>query len=408
MLALALLPSFAGAQFALHNGDRVVFYGDSITDQRLYNYYAETFVRTRFPSMDVTFVHSGWGGDRVTGGGGGGIDERLSRDVFPYKPTVVTIMLGMNDAAYRPFDNGIFDVYTKGYTHILDRLKREAPGVRLTLIQPSPYDDVTRNESFPGGYNAVLLKYADFVKDLAVKDGASVADFNTPEVEMLKAAKAKDPDLAQKIINDRVHPGDAGHLIMAESLLKSWNAPSAVSVVEFAQGKVVRSDNAEISNITTQDGLSWTEQESALPFPIHLNDQLTRLVVDSSDLIAALDQETLKVSGLTGRYTLSIDGKSVGTYSAEDLAAGVNLATLDTPMAAQAQRVMDLVRTRIEAHNQRWRSIQTNWQFANEKEGLKQRNDVLSALDRYDVALDKAARKAAQPVAHRFSLKVTQ
>src|SRR5215471_13519666 len=97
----------ADGNFSLKDGDRVVFYGDSITDQRLYTTFTETYVITRFPKMKVEFVHSGWGGDRVTGGGGGPIDRRLKRDVFAYKPTVMTIMLGMNDGGYRPFDDKI-------------------------------------------------------------------------------------------------------------------------------------------------------------------------------------------------------------------------------------------------------------------------------------------------------------
>src|SRR3989442_15795067 len=94
--------------FALKEGDRVVFYGDSITDQRLYTTFTETYVVTRFPRLEVRFVHSGWGGDRVSGGGGGPIDVRLPRDVFAYKPTVMTIMLGMNDASYRKIYEPIF------------------------------------------------------------------------------------------------------------------------------------------------------------------------------------------------------------------------------------------------------------------------------------------------------------
>ena len=57
------------APFALKNGDRVVFYGDSITDQRMYTLLTEQYIVTRFPNLKVRFVHSGWGGDRVTGGG---------------------------------------------------------------------------------------------------------------------------------------------------------------------------------------------------------------------------------------------------------------------------------------------------------------------------------------------------
>src|SRR5437016_13993223 len=129
-LALMLIQGGVLAQggFYLHDGDRVVFYGDSITDQRLYTVFTETYVITRFPKKNISFVHSGWGGDRVTGGGGGPIDLRLKRDVVAYKPTVMTIMLGMNDGSYRAFDQKIFDTYAKGYQHIIDSVKEALPG----------------------------------------------------------------------------------------------------------------------------------------------------------------------------------------------------------------------------------------------------------------------------------------
>ncbi|MDQ2947829.1 MAG: SGNH/GDSL hydrolase family protein, partial [Acidobacteriota bacterium] len=138
----------AQSAFALRDGDRVVFFGDSITDQRLYTTFAETYVVTRYPRLNISFVNSGWGGDRVTGGGGGPMDVRIWRDVLPYNPTVLTIMLGMNDGRYRAFDQQIFDEFSTGYKHIVDTVKRQIPGIRITVIQPSPYDDVTRPPLF--------------------------------------------------------------------------------------------------------------------------------------------------------------------------------------------------------------------------------------------------------------------
>ena len=149
----------APGNFYLKDGDRVVFYGDSITDQRLYTTFVETYVVTRFPRLKVSFVHSGWGGDRVTGGGGGPIDVRLRRDVIAYQPSVMTIMLGMNDASYRAYDAQIFNTYAEGYRHILSVVKSALPGIRVTLIQPSPFDDVTRPPQIDGAYNAVLVRY---------------------------------------------------------------------------------------------------------------------------------------------------------------------------------------------------------------------------------------------------------
>jgi len=168
-LTIAAVIFAAPETFYLKNGDRVVFYGDSITDQRLYTTFVESYVVTRFPKLNVTFIHSGWGGDRVTGGGGGKIDLRLSRDVISYKPTVVTVMLGMNDGNYRAHEQAIFDTYSGGYEHLVTTLKSALPGLRMTLIQPSPYDDVTRAATFEGGYNAVLIRYGQFIKELAQK-----------------------------------------------------------------------------------------------------------------------------------------------------------------------------------------------------------------------------------------------
>src|SRR6185437_4207388 len=87
----------AASDFAIHDGDRVVLYGDSITDQRLYSTFIEEYVLTRFPTWKVQWTQSGVGGDKVSGGAEGPIDLRIQRDVLPYKPNIVTIMLGMND-----------------------------------------------------------------------------------------------------------------------------------------------------------------------------------------------------------------------------------------------------------------------------------------------------------------------
>jgi hypothetical protein len=59
LLSLALCPAVLASpapvahpertDFELKDGDRVVFYGDSITEQRLYTTYVEQYVLTRYP-----------------------------------------------------------------------------------------------------------------------------------------------------------------------------------------------------------------------------------------------------------------------------------------------------------------------------------------------------------------------
>ncbi|MGP0068368.1 MAG: SGNH/GDSL hydrolase family protein [Isosphaeraceae bacterium] len=393
----------AESPFAIRDGDRIVFYGDSITDQRLYTTHVETYIVTRFPALNVAFVHSGWGGDRVTGGGGGPIDRRLERDVFAYKPTVVTVMLGMNDASYRPFNQPIFDVYAKGYQHLVQSLKDHLPGVRLTLIVPSPYDDVTRKPTFEGGYNQVLLRYGEFVRSLAGKEGATVADLNTSVVAGLKKAFEIDPRMAQFLIFDRVHPGPAGQLLMAEALLKAWNAPAVVSTVEIdaTTGNVVKHENTHVDELKADGTISWTQLDSALPMPIDLKDPTTALAVRASDVEQALNQQILRVSSLkNSRYQLKIDGRDVAELTREQLAAGVNLAEHETPMFGQARVVHAMTLQHNTIHFQRWREVQLPF----EGQSYPSLAKVIGDLDALEAELVEARRAKAKPVPHRYEL----
>lgn len=408
---LGCAAAFAQAPFALHDGDRIVCYGDSITAQQLYSNDAEAFVLTRFPKLSLSWWNAGWGGDTVRGGGGGSIDVRLKRDLLPYQPTCFTVMLAMNDGGYRPFDQATFEAYQAGYEHIIDVVKQANPGVRATLIVPSPYDDITRQPAFPGGYNGVLLRYGDAVKQLAQANGFNVADFNAPMTAMLARAKAQDPGLASKILPDRVHPSSGGHLVMAEALLKSWNFPAVVSAVaiDAAGGKATQTANAVVTNLKVGPQAEWDELEGALPLPINTAEPLTALVLASSDFVASMDQETLQVTGLTAsKYTLSVDGQSVGAFSREDLAAGVNLATLATPMNAQAQHVMELTNRHVGLHFARFHNVLApleNDSFPEVKQALP---PLVKAMDDEDAAIVAQQRAAAQPVSHHFALAPAQ
>jgi beta-1,2-mannosidase len=386
--------------FYLHNGDTVVFYGDSITEQNYYNQYVELYAATRFPWMRVHFYGAGVGGDRVTGGGGGPIDQRLARDVFSEKPTVVTVMLGMNDGEYRPMTPQIEQTYENGYQHLIESVLNHVPGVRLTLLGPSPFDDVTRRWTFHGGYNAVMEYFADLDKSMANKYGVSFVNLNPPVVAALDKAEEMDPRLARLLLPDRVHPDPVVHWVMAEALLKGWHAPATVSAVALDAGalKVTESRNAEVTHLEhTPQGLQWTELEYGLPLPLSRSNASQALLEDLTDIEAQLDQETLRVAGLNaGRYALSIDGDAVDTFSNEALAAGVNLADYPTPMFHQAQRVSWLVRDRDETHY-----IHLRMRIRKADTGRDEGEDVMRAFEN---SLEDSIYETAAPREHVFRL----
>jgi beta-1,2-mannosidase len=390
--------------FYLHSDDTVVFYGDSITEQNYYNQYVELYAATRFPWMRVHFYGAGVGGDRVTGGGGGPIDQRLERDVFAEKPTVVTVMLGMNDGGYRATTDEIEQTYVKGYEHLLTSIHEHVPRVRLTLLGPSPYDDVTRPVTFPGGYNSVMQHFAEVDQSLADKYAAAFVNLNPPVVAAIQKADAMDPKLAVLLLPDRVHPDPLAHWVMAEALLKGWHAPALVSsvTIDARGGLITDVRNADVGHVEQTDGgWKWTELEDALPLPLSRSNASQALLLDLTDIERQLNQETLRVTGLpAGRYTLTIDGDPVDTFSPDILEGGVNLADYATPMFHQAQRVGWLVRDRDEAHY-----IHLRMRVRNADTGVEEGKDVLQSFEN---SLEDSIYEAAIPKPHVFRLTAVQ
>lgn len=105
----------------LHDGDRVTFYGDSITAQRLYPKDIESFVDTRYPKLNIVFHNAGVPGDRVTGGYAGDAATRVTRNVTPFNPPVITVKL----------------------------LREAAPDARTTLLEQAEFS--LRVETSAGG-----------------------------------------------------------------------------------------------------------------------------------------------------------------------------------------------------------------------------------------------------------------
>jgi lysophospholipase L1-like esterase len=406
VLSLACIPGLLSAQqtFFLKDGDTVVFYGDSITERRFYSSFTEAYVLTRFPRLKVRFVHAGWAGDTVAGGAGGSLQVRLQRDVIAYQPTVVTVLLGMNDGHYRALDETTYGAFTTGYETLIKTLKAALPNVRLTLLEPSPYDDVTQPPQFPGGYNGVLIQFGQFVRALGGREKTVVADLNGAVVGPLTAVHAKDPSAAREFIPDRVHPGPGASLLMAEALLKSWNAPAIVTEVEIdAESETAgRTVHTEVRSILRTGGtLSWTQRDAALPFPVDWQDSPVSVAAYSSDFIPAIDDQPLRVKNLKpGDYTLKIDGREITTYPADQFARGINLSALETPMLKQASEVLKLTNQHNDLHVSRWRLVQVPLgQY-----GLPHYDAAIANLDALEREAVARQRAAAKPKPHFYEI----
>ena len=145
--------------------------------------------------------------------------------------------------------------------------------------------------------------------------------------------------------------------------------------------------------------------DEALPMPVDLNDPVVALAVKSSDFISALNQQTLKVTGLhAANYGLQLDGDEVGSFTREQLADGINLATLPTPMAKQAAEVHKLTLQHNNIHFQRWRQIQVPLAENKTPKVQAATKELMAALDEEEAGVVKQQRAAAQSRPHQFQL----
>ena len=248
----------------------------------------------------------------------------------------------------------------------------------------------------------MMQHFVDVDRQLAQESGATLANMNPDTVAAIEKAQALDPRVAKLLLPDRVHPEPTAHWVMAAALLKAWNAPAIVTSVNInAQAaRPTASENTTIDQLKREnDTLTWTQLDNALPLPFDKHNALTAVLLEITDIQKTLNQQPLIVASLApGWYALRIDDRDIGKFSAEELAAGINLADYNTPMRSQAQSTSWDVRDLVDTHY-----VHSRMRIYNAGTGAEDAGaDRLQAFE--DSLEDKIYAEAA-PVPHRYELK---
>jgi lysophospholipase L1-like esterase len=399
--------------------------GDSITEQRLYTTYIEAYVLTRYPTWKLTFRNVGWGGDTSWLRQRMHPDENtlfaadessqqamvesavkrgLERDVLPLHPTVVTIDFGMNDHSYQAFREDIFRAYVRSQAELGKEL--EAAGARVAFITPQPIED-KRPDPDQDVRNLSLRRFSDGLKDVAAREGALYADEFDPYMALMMHERATNPT-AQIGGGDAVHPGPAGHTLMAWAILKGLGATAAVSRAEIAApgGTVAAFEHCAISNIKTMDnGLTFDRLDEALPMPIATR---AEPALKLAPVLDELSRYELRVTGLApGNYEVKIDGESATRVSQDKLAEGLNLSDLPGPITKQCGTVLDLVVKKNDVFFRRWRDVQLfklpAW--AENSASADGRAAEIAKMDHEISDIEGQIDEARKPILHHFEIK---
>jgi hypothetical protein len=157
------------------------------------------------------------------------------------------------------------------------------------------------------------------------------------------------------------------------------------------------------------DHVSFDRTDDALPLPVQKD---WRPILPYLGQLTDLNYYGLKVSSLRdGKYTLSIDGTEVGTYTAADLDAGVNLGNLESgPLFDQGQKVVQAINDKNDkVVHPRFREVimfQPPGWLGVPPEQLQERKTAERNKRKEQIdSLQAEIYKLAQPKGRRFELK---
>ncbi|MHB1424731.1 MAG: SGNH/GDSL hydrolase family protein [Gemmataceae bacterium] len=395
-----LMAAEDGKDFFFRKGDRIVFLGDSITEQYEYSSDIELYLTTRFPNGGMTFLNAGIGGDTAWGGA-----NRFAGHVLAEKPTALTIDFGMNDGGYGGFNAAAARNYLEQTEKMLQAAKDH--DIRVALISPNAVE--VRAKPQLKTYLETQQQFYAPLKELADKYKVAFVDQYAVTRRVLEKIAADNADVHP--FPDGIHTKAAGGLLMAHTILVGLKAPALVSAVEISLAdKETKTIDCIVEELSVQsDGLSFRRKDKALPLPMQEGWQpLLPYVNDLKDL----NYYGLKVKGLNGgKYALSIDGIKVGEYTAEALSEGVNLGNLRAgPLFVQAQQVLQLIIDKNKAVHERFRGVKMfeapNWFSDPMKDAVKERKTLaLQSRMKKIQEMQEEIYKKAQPASHRFELK---
>jgi lysophospholipase L1-like esterase len=375
----------------------VAIIGDSITEQKLYSRFIETYLLACTGRKDIQCFQFGWSGETAFG-----FANRLENDISVFQPTVATTCYGMNDGHYVPYAEAIGADYEKWMRVVLTKLK--ASGV-TNIVTGSPGAVDTKYFVKAGAtadqYNDSLGKLRDIDKKLAAEFHTSFADVHDEMIKAMTVAKAKlgaDYDVCGR---DGVHPGANGHVLMAAAFLKGLGLDGNIGDINVdMKGS---SSASEGHHATGSNGVAEVESSkwpffldsamaSILPF-CKFNDELNRLTLHVKNLDAAKAKVTW--------------GATSKEFSKEQLATGINLAAefAKTPFEQAFIALVIAVNNKQAYETPMIKGMVTN--FRNFAADAKEDPEFGQALDTLkqklmskQKRLDAEARKLVVPVKH--------
>lgn len=214
----------------LLKGQKLLFIGDSITDcdrakpagEGLFGALGKGYVslvdgllQAVYPELGIRVINTGTSGNNVLD-----LQARWQEDVLDRKPDWLSIMIGTNDV-WRQYDTPFipeWHVYADKYEATLRALVNQTKPFVSNLVLMTPFY-LESNEQ--DAMRRTMDEYGAIVKKIAEETGSLFVDTQAAFNEVLQEL------YAATLAWDRVHPTQAGHVVLARAFLNKigfqWN-----------------------------------------------------------------------------------------------------------------------------------------------------------------------------------------
>jgi isoamyl acetate esterase len=213
-LALLSLISCSSGYFSLRNSDRIVFFGDSITQLGVKPNGYITLIKDslikELPSIEI--IGAGVGGDKVPD-----LLARIDTDVIAKEPTIVVVYIGINDI-WQSITPGRFGTPKKKYEAGLEEIigKIQKAGARVILCTPTVIGEKKNGKN---QLDAKLDEYSEISRRVAKKTQIELCDLRNAFVNYLKMHNPHNNEKGILTV-DKAHLSDKGNRLVASEILK--------------------------------------------------------------------------------------------------------------------------------------------------------------------------------------------
>jgi lysophospholipase L1-like esterase len=210
-----LLALFIAAFMPLQKKQRIIFFGDSITQAGVnpggYIKRIDSMCNAEGQKENYEFIGAGIGGNKIYD-----LYLRMEDDVLAKNPDVVFIYIGVNDVWHKATSGTGTDAdkFEKFYTAVIKKLKDK--NIKVVLCTPAAIGEKT---DFSNSQDGDLNEYSKIIRNLAIKNNLQLVDLRK---SFLEYNLKNNPDNKDRgiLTTDRVHLNAKGNQLVADEMWK--------------------------------------------------------------------------------------------------------------------------------------------------------------------------------------------